>query len=383
MAASPSCARRLNLSSETMSESSEDSSIVPSLGRHSLLFGYLANKFDGGFVDTVRTSDARYDHGRKWTASSLQPIVDTVNKELVSHQLEIVTADMKHIKHFLNNINKNKPGAAGLVRAVKWAQTPVPCWRGHAHLNEGFPHLRGIPTRITTDAVMELEKVARRLNQVEKRFIKQRPSGQRVSDDEHASQFVQKVKELEDGSLAELAWYSLRYVAAPTTLASCIPSAANNEHGESGKVMIDARAFEFDCNPSEKEQTTLKLVVNGIAFENYLNGYKRAEMRTPSNRNMSLLYDKTLGERKKHRLIEIRHGYGKERPFFTAEISGYARKVVNVEYPNGLHVRGLREVISIGRILELKNLHPWCSICAHFHFLLWLHRNMNFSPQLS
>lgn len=136
-----------------------------------------------------------------------------------------------------------------------------------------------------------------------------------------------------------LSSFAMRYVCVPTACLSSIQTLAIPGH------LMDARSVVFNCIPTEKLHPTLKLVVNRMTFDNYLNGDKRAEMCKPSDRNMSLLYHRgpsgALDKRKSHQLVEIRDGYGKARPFFTAEVSEYRREVVNILYLSGLHVNGL------------------------------------------
>ena len=90
-------------------------------------------------------------------------------------------------------------------------------------------------------------------------------------------------------------------------------------------------------------------------------GEKKEEFRRPSDFIKSRLVDSKTGADKRYETVKFVHGYGNDRPYFTAEFKGYklAANGVHERYSNGLEVgwRGKPTyVVYLGDIIERGNL---------------------------
>lgn len=111
---------------------------------------------------------------------------------------------------------------------------------------------------------------------------------------------------------------------------------------------------------------TLKLTVHAKAFEVMVTGEKKNEYRKKSKWIMSRLWKKVneirgipVFDHKEYDAIEIRNGYGKNRPFFVAEFHGHLENIHPFEetFSNGLKVTIGRhdQIIKLGKIIKIEN----------------------------
>lgn len=94
--------------------------------------------------------------------------------------------------------------------------------------------------------------------------------------------------------------------------------------------------------------TTLKLSINKKAFDVMVTGEKTEEFRDESKWIMSRL-------KKDYDFVQFTNGYGKERPVFIAKYLGYSFGDVDKVYSNGLSVKGIKIIIKVGEIVDVKH----------------------------
>ena len=111
---------------------------------------------------------------------------------------------------------------------------------------------------------------------------------------------------------------------------------------------------------------TLKLTVHAKAFEVMVTGEKKREYRRKSKWIQSRLWKKVyeidglpVFDHKEYDLVEIRNGYGKNRPYFLAEFKGHMENIQHFveSYSNGLYVQvnPFDQIIQLGKIIKIGN----------------------------